>query len=75
MGGGVSGAITVEAGSNKEVRTAVRQAINTLGPAGFILSPVDNITVDAPLTWHNIHIFIDEWRRHWQEVKTSSYVE
>jgi hypothetical protein len=34
-----------------------------LGPDGFILSPVDNITVDAPRTWHNIDAFIDEWRR------------
>ncbi len=63
--GGVSGAVTVEMGSEEEVRSAVRHAIQTLGPTGFILSPVDNITVDAPLTWHNIDIFIDEWRKHW----------
>jgi hypothetical protein len=63
--GGVSGAVTVELGSEPEVRAAVRGAIQTLGPDGFILSPVDNITVDAPLTWQNIDIFVDEWRRHW----------
>jgi hypothetical protein len=63
--GGVSGAVTVELGSEPEVRAAVREAMQTLGPDGFILSPVDNITVDAPLTWQNIDIFIDEWRRHW----------
>ena len=63
--GGVSGAVTVEMGSEEEVRAAVRQAIKTLGPTGFILSPVDNITVDEPLTWRNIDIFIDEWQRHW----------
>jgi hypothetical protein len=63
--GGVSGAITVELGAEQEVRSAVRGAIQTLGPDGFILSPVDNITADAPLTWHNIDTFIDEWRRHW----------
>ena len=62
--GGVSGAVTVELGSEEEVRAAVRQAIQTLGPGGLILSPVDNITVDAPLTWWNIDVFIDEWRRH-----------
>lgn len=61
--GGVSGAVTVELGTEEEVRAAVRQAIGTLGPDGFILSPVDNITVDAPRTWQNLDAFIDEWRR------------
>ncbi len=63
--GGVSGAVTVERGTEVEVRSAVGQAIETLGPGGFILSPVDNITVDEPLTWRNIDIFIDEWRKNW----------
>jgi hypothetical protein len=63
--GGVSAAVTVEMGTEDEVRAAVREAIEVLGPTGHILSPIDNITVDAPLTWHNIDIFIDEWRRHW----------
>jgi len=62
--GGVSGAITVEQGTEQEVRSAVRQAIGALGPTGLILSPVDNITVDAPRTWHNIGILIDEWWRN-----------
>jgi uroporphyrinogen-III decarboxylase len=59
--GGVSGAVTVEMGTEEQVRAAVRHAARTLGPAGFILSPVDNITVDAPKTWQNIDVFIDEW--------------
>jgi len=63
--GGVSGAVTVEMGTEEEVRSAVRHAIEALGPAGFILSPVDNITVDDPHTWHNVDAFIDEWRKHW----------
>jgi hypothetical protein len=63
--GGVSGAVTVERGAEAEVRAAVRQAIEMLGPRGFVLSPVDNITVDEPLTWHNLEVFIEEWRRHW----------
>jgi uroporphyrinogen-III decarboxylase len=62
--GGVSGAVTVEMGTEEEVRVAVRQAVETLGPAGFILSPVDNITVDAPRTWHNIDVFMEEWQKH-----------
>ena len=61
--GGVSGAITVELGSEEEVREAVRNAIATLGPTGFILSPVDNITIDAPQTWKNVDVLIDEWQR------------
>lgn len=64
--GGVSGAVTVELGSEDEIRTAVRTAIAELGPRGFILSPVDNITVDAPLTWSNLQIFMDEWRQSWK---------
>ncbi len=60
--GGVSAAITVERGSEAEISSAVRQALETLGPRGMILSPVDNITVDEPGTWNNIKIFIDEWK-------------
>jgi uroporphyrinogen-III decarboxylase len=61
--GGVSGAVTVELGSEEEIRAAVQKAIATLGPAGFVLSPVDNITIDAPQTWRNIEAFLDEWQR------------
>ncbi|MCJ7660668.1 MAG: hypothetical protein MUO67_16075 [Anaerolineales bacterium] len=65
MWGGISGAVTVETGSEEDVRSAINEAISTLGPDGFILSPVDNITIDKPLTWQNIDILIDEWRKHW----------
>ncbi len=61
--GGVSGAVTVERGTETEIRSAIQQAMKVLGPDGFILSPVDNITVDEPQTWRNIDIFIDEWRK------------
>lgn len=61
--GGVSGAVTVERGTEDEIRAAVREAIQALGPEGLILSPIDNITVDQPQTWANINIFIDEWRQ------------
>jgi uroporphyrinogen-III decarboxylase len=63
--GGVSGAVTVEQGNPAEVRAAVRHAIQVLGPQGLILSPVDNLTVDAPRTWQNVEVFIDEWRKSW----------
>jgi hypothetical protein len=59
--GGVSAAVTVERGSEEQIRSAVQQALETLGPRGMILSPVDNLTVDEPGTWKNIDIFIDEW--------------
>ena len=59
--GGVSGAVTVEMGEEIEIRAAVQVALAGLGPEGFILSPIDNITVDAPKTWCNLRIFIDEW--------------
>ena len=62
--GGTSAAVTVERGSEVQIRQAVHQAINILGPTGFILSPVDNLTIDEPLTWNNINIFIDEWKRN-----------
>jgi len=61
--GGVSAALTVERGTADEVRQAVQLAVNTLGPGGFILSPIDNLTVDEPLTWSNIRVFIDEWQK------------
>ncbi len=61
--GGVSGAITVETGTEQDVREAVRHALRVLGPRGFILSPVDNITVDSPVTWKNVEVFIDEWKK------------
>jgi hypothetical protein len=61
--GGVSGAVTVEQGTEADVRAAVRTAIETLGPTGLVLSPVDNLTVDAPRTWHNLDLFIGEWRK------------
>jgi uroporphyrinogen-III decarboxylase len=63
--GGVSGSITVELGTEDEVRHAVREALAVLGPTGHILSPVDNVREVTPVTWRNVDIFIDEWRRHW----------
>jgi len=60
--GGVSGSNTVEIGDEAAVRTAVASAIETLGPNGFILSPVDNVRIDEPKAWRNIDVFLDEWK-------------
>jgi hypothetical protein len=61
--GGVSGAVTLEMGTPGEIRRAVKHALCVLGGEGFILSPVDNITVDRPKTWANLEVFIDAWQK------------
>jgi len=62
--GGVNGFVTVERGTPEQVRNEVRYAMETLAPGGgFILSPVDNVTLDDERTWANVHALIDEWRR------------
>ena len=63
--GGVSGAITIEMGNEKEVEDAVMDAINILGKgSGFILSPVDNVREDTELAWKNTYKFIDSWKKY-----------
>ena len=56
--------MTVEMGTEEDVRAAVREAIGALGPDSFILSPIDNVTIDAPQTWRNLEFFLDEWRKN-----------
>ena len=61
--GGVNGSLTVERGSEEEVRAAVREAVEAFGQdGGFVLSPVDNVRVDTELSRKNVDVFIDEWR-------------
>jgi len=61
--GGVSGPLTIETGTEADVRRGVEEAIRTLGPAGrFILSPVDNVREDTPQSWRNVEVFIDTWK-------------
>jgi enhancing lycopene biosynthesis protein 2 len=64
--GGVSGAITVEMGTEAETEQAVCSALETLGTGGgFILSPVDNVREDTEKAWRNTRAFIEAWKRHW----------
>lgn len=64
--GGVNGAITVEEGSEEDVRRAVEYALGVMrGTRGFILSPVDNITEITRNTWRNVDVFIETWKRLW----------
>ncbi|MDP6355555.1 MAG: uroporphyrinogen decarboxylase family protein, partial [Planctomycetota bacterium] len=60
--GGVNGFVTVELGTEKQVRAAVTEAIQTLGPDGFILSPVDNIRDESDKAWQNVLVFIQAWK-------------
>lgn len=60
--GGVNGHLTVEQGSEDDVRAEVREAIDALGPNGFILSPVDNVRLDDEATRTKVAALIDEWQ-------------
>jgi len=60
--GGIDAAHTVELGTAEEVRHATESALRQMGPDGFILSPVDNLTVDTPQTWSNLHTLIETWQ-------------
>jgi len=61
--GGVNGAITVEEGTEDDVRAAVIQALETMrGVNGFILSPVDNTTEITLNAWHNVDVLVQTWQ-------------
>jgi hypothetical protein len=63
--GGVSGAVTVELGTEAETEAAVRRALEELGSdGGFILSPVDNVRVDTENAWRNTRALIEAWKKH-----------
>jgi hypothetical protein len=61
--GGVNGFVTVEMGADEEIRDAVAEAVDTLGPPGFILSPVDNVRDPSDDTMRRVDVFVDAWRR------------
>ncbi len=62
--GGVNGHLTVEGGTEVEVRHEVRAAMGTLSPGGgFVLSPVDNVRHDTELSRQNVAALIDEWQK------------
>jgi hypothetical protein len=61
--GGINGFVTVERGTEREVRRAVQKAMEALGPAGSILSPVDNVRDTSERTWRNVLALIDAWKQ------------
>ena len=62
--GGVNGFITVETGEKDSIENAVYEAMDTLGPAGCILSPVDNIRDESDQVWEKVLIFINSWKKY-----------
>ena len=60
--GGVNGFVTIERGSEEDIRAATLRALETLGPDGFILSPVDNIRQTSPEVWRKVETFIEVWK-------------
>lgn len=60
--GGVNGFVTVELGTDEEIRAAVRAALDELGPVGTILSPVDNIRDESDDALRRVDVFLEEWR-------------
>jgi len=61
--GGVNGHLTVEHGSPEAVRGEVAAALQSLGPDGFILSPVDNVRQDTPLAMKNVKTLVKTWQK------------
>lgn len=63
--GGVSGAVTIENGTEAETEKATLEALESLSKGGgFILSPVDNIREVTKNAWDNTHKFIDTWKNN-----------
>jgi len=61
--GGVNACVTVGRGSDKEIEEAVKTAIETLGPRGFILN-ASIYFYDDDVTWNRFMVFIDAWRKY-----------
>jgi hypothetical protein len=64
--GGVNGHLTIEHGTEDQVRNEVAAALDTLGPSRFVLSPVDNVRDDTQTARANVAVLIDEWQRRWR---------
>jgi len=62
--GGVNGQLTVERGTEEDVRQEVQRAFEVLSPGGgFILSPVDNVRNYDEVSRDNVDILLDEWKK------------
>lgn len=60
--GGMNGYSTLELGSKEQVRAEMQKAMQLFNPCdGYILSPVDNIREDTPISRQNVAVMINEW--------------
>jgi hypothetical protein len=60
LAGGINSAVTLGSGTPTEIREAVHRAVQTLGPDGFVLAPVDAIFPDTP--WESVEALIAAWK-------------
>jgi len=61
--GGVNACVTVGMGKDEEIDAAVKTAIDTLGPEGFILNAAMYI-YDDDATWERFMVLVDAWKKH-----------
>jgi hypothetical protein len=61
--GGVNACVTVGRGSDAEIDTAVRTAIETMGPTRFVLDAAIYF-YDDDVTWDRFMVFVDAWRKY-----------
>ncbi len=59
LAGGINSSLALKKGSRQEIHKAVHNAVKTLGPDGFILSPVDALFPDTP--WESVKTMIKSW--------------
>ncbi len=60
--GGVNACVTVGRGTDAEIDSAVRSAIESLGPTGFILNAAIYI-FDDDVSWDRFLILVDAWKK------------
>jgi hypothetical protein len=58
--GGLNEPITLEFGSQEEIRQEVHNAVRQLGPDGLALTPAEAIMASTP--WPAIETLIEAWR-------------
>ena len=61
--GGINESLTIQEGSEEEIKNTVEKAISDLGPdGGFVLSPVDNVLLTTEEAWRKVLLFIKVWK-------------
>ncbi|MHB9071630.1 MAG: uroporphyrinogen decarboxylase family protein [Sedimentisphaerales bacterium] len=61
--GGVNACVTVGMGTDEEIETSVKTAIEKLGPRGFILNAAMYI-YDDDATWDRFMVFVNSWKKY-----------